>query len=69
MSRAGIRPDISERVFGHVRRGVEGIYDHHPFTEEKAKALADLAKLIKAILAGPQDSKNIVRLRETAVVS
>ena len=69
LSRAGIRPDISERVLGHAREGVEGIYDHHPFTAEKGKALADLAKLIKTILAGPSDGKNVVPLRETAVAS
>ena len=69
LSRAGIRPDISERVLGHARKGVEGIYDHHPFTAEKGKALADLAKLIKTILAGPSDGKNVVPLRETAVAS
>ena len=39
MSRAGIRPDISERVLGHVIKGVEGIYDRHAYTEEKAHAL------------------------------
>jgi integrase len=69
LSRASIRPDISERVLGHARKGVEGIYDHHPFTAEKGKALADLAKLIKTILAGPSDGKNVVPLRETAVAS
>jgi integrase len=69
LSRANVRPDISERVLGHARKGIEGVYDHYPFTDEKAKALADLAKLIRTILAGPQDSKNIVRLREAAAVS
>ena len=29
MSRAGVRPDIAERVLGHVQQGVEGIYDRH----------------------------------------
>lgn len=29
MSRAGIRPDIAERVLGHAIRGVEGTYDRH----------------------------------------
>ena len=60
LSRAGIRPDISERVLGHTRRGVEGIYDHHPFTPEKGEALSKLAALIETILAGPHDGKNVV---------
>ena len=56
MSRAGIRPDISERVLGHVIKGVEGIYDRHAYTEEKAHALKALAGLIENILQ-PADSK------------
>ncbi len=39
MSRAGVRPDIAERVLGHVMGGVEGIYDRHKYDEEKAFAL------------------------------
>src|SRR5262249_40216633 len=31
MSRAGVRPDISERVVGHAIKGVEGIYDRHAY--------------------------------------
>jgi integrase len=29
MSRADVRPDISERVLGHAIAGVEGVYDRH----------------------------------------
>jgi integrase len=61
MARAGVRPDVSERVLGHVIRGVEGIYDRHSYQEEKAHALKALAGLINSILA-PQDQK-VVRLR------
>ena len=53
MSRAGIRPDISERVLGHVIKGVEGIYDRHAYTEEKAHALSALASLIENIINPP----------------
>ena len=34
MARAGVRPDISERVLGHVIAGVEGIYDRHSYADE-----------------------------------
>src|SRR5262249_16175094 len=34
MARAGVRPDISERVLGHVI-GVEGTYDRHSYADEK----------------------------------
>jgi integrase len=64
MSRANVRPDIAERVLGHARKGVEGVYDHHPFTEEKANALRRLAALIDGIVNPPTD--NVVLLTEVA---
>jgi integrase len=50
MSRAVVRPDVAERVLGHARGGVEGIYDRHAYREEKANALKALAGLIENIL-------------------
>jgi integrase len=50
MARAGVRPDISERVLGHEMAGVEGIYDRHSYVTEKAHALKALASLISSIL-------------------
>ncbi|HEY6753793.1 MAG TPA: integrase family protein [Pseudolabrys sp.] len=55
LSRAGVRPDISERVLGHAIRGVEGIYDRHRYDAEKAAALAKLATLIEGIV-NPRDN-------------
>src|SRR5262249_25382175 len=40
MSRAGVRPDIAERVLGHAIGGVQEIYDRHKYRAEKAAALA-----------------------------
>jgi hypothetical protein len=51
MARAGVRPDISERVLGHVIAGVEGTYDRHSYAEEKRDALEKLAAMIERILA------------------
>jgi len=56
MSRAGVRPDIAERVLGHAILGVEGVYDRHRYREEKANALRMLAGLIENIL-GPEAAK------------
>ena len=53
MARAGVRPDISERVLGHVIAGVEGIYDRHSYADEKRDALEKLAALIDLILHPP----------------
>ena len=53
LSRAGVRPDISERVMGHTIPGVEGVYDRHRYDDEKAHALQALADLIDRILNPP----------------
>jgi integrase len=50
MVRAGVRPDISERVLGHVIAGVEGTYDRYSYAEEKRDALEKLAAMIERIL-------------------
>ena len=62
MARAGVRPDISERVLGHVIAGVEGTYDRHSYADEKREALEQLATMIERIL-NPQPS-NVVTLAE-----
>jgi integrase len=50
MARAGVRPDISERVLGHAIPGVEGTYDRHSYADEKRDALKKLAAMIERIL-------------------
>jgi integrase len=50
MARAGVRPDISERVLGHVIAGVEGVYDQYEYLAEKRDALEQLASLIRRIV-------------------
>lgn len=60
MARAGVRPDIAERVLGHVITGVEGIYDRHRYDQEKAEALASLSALIDRIINPP--AENVVSM-------
>jgi len=55
LSRAGVRPDISERVLGHAIAGVEGVYDRHSYDAEKADALKRLAGLVGRIVNPPKD--------------
>lgn len=62
MARAGVRPDISERVLGHVITGVEGTYDRHSYADEKRDALERLASLIERIFNPPPS--NIAKLDE-----
>ena len=65
MVRAGVRPDISERVLGHVIPGVEGVYDQHDYLNEKRTALEALATLLDRIVNPPIG--NVVVLRELAL--
>ena len=60
MQRAGVRPDISERVLGHAIQGVEQVYDRHGYSDEKAKALQALADLVDRIINPP--GENVVPL-------
>jgi hypothetical protein len=59
MQRAGVRPDISERVLAHVIPGVEGIYDRYEYLTEKRDALERLAALVARIV---KPAGNIVAL-------
>lgn len=62
MVRAGVRPDISERVLGHVIAGVEGTYDRYSYLDEKRAALEALAAMVERILEPP--AANVVPLAE-----
>jgi len=53
MQRAGVRPDISERVLGHVIAGVAGTYDRYDYFEEKRDALERLGRLLDHIVNPP----------------
>ena len=55
---------IAERVLGHARGGVEGIYDHYDFGPEKADALKRLAGLIDKIVNASAD--NVVLMSSNA---
>jgi integrase len=65
MVRAGVRPDISERVLGHVIAGVEGTYDRHSYVDEKRDALEKLATIVNRILYA--SSSNVVELNRAAL--
>ena len=61
LARAGVRPDIAERVMGHAIKGVEGVYDRHSYEQEKADALRKLAGLIAMILEPPAENVTPIR--------
>jgi integrase len=56
LSRAGVRPEVAERVLGHAIQGVEGVYDRHSYDEERAAALSRLARLIEPIINFQNDN-------------
>jgi integrase len=50
MARAGVRPDVIERVLGHVVGShVSRIYNRHDHEAEKFEALAKLAEIVERI--------------------
>jgi len=50
MQRAGVRPDISERVLAHVIPGVARVYDRYGYLTERRDALEKLDALVDRIL-------------------
>jgi integrase len=60
MARAGVRPDVSERVLGHAIAGVAGVYDRHSYAAEKRDALAKLADLVERIV---NPIENVIPMR------
>ena len=50
MARAGVPRDHAECVLGHSKPSVEGVYDQHHYTAEKASALRALAGLVAEIV-------------------
>jgi hypothetical protein len=61
MARAGVRPDVSERVLGHVIAGIAGVYDRHDYEAEKRDALEKLAGMVERIVKLPP--ANVLPLR------
>src|SRR5262249_34207510 len=61
MARAGVRPDIGERVLGHAIGGVAGVYNRHSYDTEKADALKALANIIGSIV-DPAPRTNVTPL-------
>jgi integrase len=64
MARAGVRPEIAERVMGHAIAGIEGVYDRHSYRTEKADALRRLAALIDGIISPREDVLPMARRRK-----
>ena len=69
MARAGVRPDISERVLGHTIAGVEGVYDRYNYSPHKAEALEMLAALVSRIIEPPGSNVHPISNRTALAAS
>lgn len=63
MARAGVRPDICERVLGHAIPGVWGVYDRYSYEDEKTEAMSKLSDLIERIISPEVKVANPIPLR------
>jgi integrase len=63
LARAGVRPDICERVLGHAIPGVWGVYDRYSYEDEKTEALLKLSDLIERIIAPADNVANPIPMR------
>jgi integrase len=62
-SRAGVRPDVAERLLGHTQQGIAATYDRYSYAQEMAAALAAIASLIESIVYGAPTDK-VVPMRK-----
>ena len=61
LAACGVRSEIAERVLGHTIKGVEGVYDHYNYIDEKRDALERLAARLGQIVRS--HPSNVVPLR------
>ncbi len=59
MAEANVRPDVAERVLGHMIKGVAGTYDRSKILPQKREALSVLGKVVMNIVT-PEPATNVV---------
>ena len=52
LSQLGVQPHVAELAIGHVRQGIEGVYDQHTHTPEITAALKLWADHVTATVEG-----------------
>jgi integrase len=65
LGKLGVQPHIAELCVGHVRRGIEAIYDRHKYQREIKAALALWAEHLLEVVEGRSTSK-VVPLRSAS---
>jgi integrase len=69
MARIGVQPHIIEAVLNHssgFRAGVAGVYQRHPYFEERKRALDAWAEHITRLGTPREPASNVVSLKRTA---
>jgi hypothetical protein len=62
-SRLRVPREHAESVLGHVRPGVQAIYDQHNFFAEKRDALIKWGTLLRSIVNSSPTTSNVITLR------
>ncbi len=52
LAAARVRPDIAELCLGHVKGGIEGVYDRHSYDDERSAAMEAWDARLTAIING-----------------
>ena len=63
LSRLRVPQEHAEAVLGHVRPGIQGVYDQHNFFAEKREALLKWGALLHTIVDPSPTASNVVALR------
>lgn len=58
-SRMRIAQEVSEALLAHKRTGIEGVYDHHDFADEKREALELWHARLRSIVGRKQRSEDV----------
>ena len=67
MGRLGIAPHIIETVLNHssgFRAGIAGVYQRHPYLEERRKALDTWAEHVTSLAAPREPSRNVIAFKK-----
>lgn len=63
LSAAGVSETVAELTIGHVRKGIESVYDQHRYAAEKRAAMEAWERRLLRILAGnPADDSKVVAM-------
>jgi hypothetical protein len=63
LSRLRVPQEVAETVLGHVRPGIQGVYDQHTYFDEKRDALNRWGALLNSIVNPSPTTSNVIALR------